>query len=117
MFVAPIDVILNDSEIVQPDVVVARRSQLSERGAEGAPILLVEVISPARPALDRDVKRRRYAANGVERYWLVDPVERTVECLRLVAGRFEPVATAAGDESLELPDAPGIQLRLQELWL
>ena len=57
-FVAPIDVILNDSEIVQPDVVVARRSQLSERGVEGAPILLVEVISPARPALDRNVKWR-----------------------------------------------------------
>ena len=59
----------------------------------------------------------RYAANGVERYWLVDPVARTIECLRLVAGSFELLAAAAGNESLELPDAPGIRLRLQELWL
>jgi Uma2 family endonuclease len=48
-FVSPIDVILNDAEIVQPDVVVARRGQVSDRGIEGAPPLLVEVLSPAGP--------------------------------------------------------------------
>jgi len=116
-FVAPIDVILSDAEIVQPDVVVARRSQVSPRGIEGVPILLVEVLSPARPALDRDVKRRRYAAHGVESYWLVDPVAHAVECLRLIAGGYEVVAAATGDGSLELPDLPGVRLELHQLWL
>jgi hypothetical protein len=41
---------------------------VSARGIEGAPLLLAEVVSPARPALDRQVKARRYATTGVERY-------------------------------------------------
>jgi len=93
-FVSPIDVILNDDEIVQPDVVVARRGQVSDRGIEGAPPLLVEVVSPTRPGLDREIKARRYAANGVERFWLVDPVARTMECFRLTGSDYR--ATAAG---------------------
>ena len=116
-FVAPIEVILNDNEIVQPDVVVARRTQLSGRGIEGAPLLLVEVISPARPALDRDVKARRYAANRVERYWLVDPAVRTVECFHLAGDAYAPVASARGDERLDVPDVPGVALHLDGLWL
>jgi Uma2 family endonuclease len=91
-FVAPIDVILTDSEIV-------------------------EVISPTRLDLDRDVKRRRYAAHDVARCWLVDPVARTVECLRLVAGRYETAAAGANDGWLEVPDASGIRLGRLELWL
>lgn len=90
--------ILNDAEIVQPDVVVARRGQVSGRGIEGAPPILVEVLSPTRPSLDREVKARRYAANGVERFWLVDPASRTLECFDLVDGRYVPVATASGTE-------------------
>jgi Uma2 family endonuclease len=116
-FVSPIDVILNDREIVQPDVVVARRGQVSGRGIEGAPPLLVEVVSPTRPSLDREVKARRYAANGVERFWLVDPVARTVECFRLVGAQYQGTAAASGNGTLELADLPGVALPLERLWL
>ena len=84
-FVSPIDVILHDAEIVQPDVVVACRRQVSGRGIEGAPPLLVEVVSPTRPGLDREIKAKRYAENGVERFWLVDPLARTIEWLMVPA--------------------------------
>ena len=114
-FVSPIDVILNDAEIVQPDVVVVRRGQVSGRGIEGAPVLLAEVLSPARPSLDREVKARRYAANGVERFWLVDPAARTVECFDLVEGRYVPAAGAGGAEALAI--GPGLQLELARLWM
>ena len=116
-FVSPIDVILNDREIVQPDALVARRDQVSSRGIEGAPLLLVEVVSPARPGLDREIKARRYAANGVERFWLVDPAARTIECLRLVDGRYDITATAAGDDTLDIGDLRGLTLPLPRLWL
>jgi Uma2 family endonuclease len=116
-FVSPIDVILNDREIVQPDVVVARRGQVSGRGIEGAPPLLVEVVSPTRPGLDREIKARRYAANGVERFWLVDPAARTVECFRLVDGRYDATAAASGTARLEITDLPGMALDLERLWL
>ena len=114
-FVSPIDVILNEAEIVQPDVVVARRGQVSGRGIEGAPPLLVEVSSPTRPALDREVKARRYAANGVARLWLVDPVARTVECFDLVDGRYVPMAAGNGIETVSI--APGLSLELDRLWM
>ena len=116
-FASPIDVILNDAEIVQPDVVVARRGQVSGRGIEGAPPLLVEVVSPTRPSLDREVKARRYAANGVERFWLVDPVARTLECYRLAGERYEITATASGNATLDIGDLPGLTLPLERLWL
>ncbi len=114
-FVSPIDVILNDAEIVQPDVVVARRGQVSDRGIEGAPLLLVEVVSPTRPGLDREVKARRYAANGVERFWLADPIARTVECSGRVDGTYVLVAAASGTETLAI--APGLHLELARLWM
>jgi Uma2 family endonuclease len=116
-FVSPIDVILNDAEIVQPDAVVARRGQVSGRGIEGAPPLLVEVLSPARPNLDREVKARRYAANGVERFWLVDPVARTIECFELVDGRYALRAAASGQERVALAHPPGLSLDLARLWM
>jgi Uma2 family endonuclease len=114
-FVSPIDVILNDAEIVQPDVVVARRGQVSGRGIEGAPPLLVEVVSPTRPSLDRNVKAKRYAANGVGRFWLADPAARTVETFELVDGRYVPLAAGSGNETLAV--APGLSLELAGLWL
>jgi Uma2 family endonuclease len=114
-FVSPIDVILNDAEIVQPDVVVARRGQVSDRGIEGAPRQLVEVVSPTRPSHDREVKARRYAANGVARFWLADPAARTVECFELVGGRYVPTTAGSGSEILAI--APGLTLELARLWL
>lgn len=117
VFVSPIDVILSDSEIVQPDVLIARFSQVSERGIEGAPSLIVEVVSPTRLHLDRDIKARRYAAHGVERYWLVDPVARSLESLRLADGAYVPVGAGEGDTILDLADVPGLRVDLQPLWL
>jgi Uma2 family endonuclease len=117
VFVSPIDVVLSDSEIVQPDVVVARLSQVSERGIEGAPRLLVEVVSPARPHLDRDIKARRYAAHGVERYWLVDPAARRLDCLRLADGHYIATVSGTGDSVIETPDVPGLRVDLRPLWL
>jgi Uma2 family endonuclease len=116
-FVSPIDVILNDSEIVQPDVVVARRGQVSGRGIEGAPSLLVEVVSPTRPSLDRDIKARRYAANGVERFWLVDPVAHTIECFHLVEARYQLTAAGSGTATVDITDLPGLVLPLERLWM
>ena len=116
-FVSPLDVILNDSEIVQPDVVVARRGQVSGRGIEGAPLLLVEVLSSTRPGLDREIKARRYAANGVERFWLVDPVARTMECFRLAGTEYRATATGSGGGAFDIADIPGLTLSLDRLWL
>jgi Uma2 family endonuclease len=112
----PVAVFLDRETVAQPDVVVARRKQLSARGVEGAPQLVVEVVTSASAERDRDVKMRSYAAAKVERYWLVDVDRRTVEC----QGRHRPAGASTVSLSrgvLAPADLPGFELRLERLWL
>jgi len=117
VFYAPLDVILVADDVVQPDLVVVRDpTQLSSRGIEGVPFLLVEVISPGRARYDRTVKAQRYAAGGVPHYWIVDPQARRLECFRLEEGRYTLRATGTGNEVVEVPDFPGLRIPLATLW-
>jgi len=75
IFDAPIDVILSDHDVVQPDLAVvalSRQHIVSERGIEGPPDIVVEIVSPHSRVLDRRVKRQTYARFGVAEYWIVD---------------------------------------------
>jgi Uma2 family endonuclease len=117
VFVAPVDVILSPHDVVQPDLVaVTQASQISERGIEGAPHLVAEVLSPTTAAYDRTTKSRRYAALGVTHYWLVDPAARRLECYRRRGEAWVPMAEAVGDGVLAHPDFPGVSLSLSRLW-
>ena len=117
VFNAPLDVILADDDIVQPDLlVVAERPQISGRGIEGAPLVVVEILSPSRPAYDRLTKARRYADRAVPHYWIVDPDARTVECFRLEDGTYRLAASAASLEEFEVPAFPGLTIALAGLW-
>ena len=87
---APFDVILSPTKVVQPDLLVfrweRRKVALAKRGAEQAPDLVVEVISPSNPKHDRTRKRRFYARNGIREYWLVDLDAQSIEVLELIEG-------------------------------
>ncbi|MEM1118715.1 MAG: Uma2 family endonuclease, partial [Bacteroidota bacterium] len=85
---APVDVYLAAETVVQPDVLYVtaeRRDRLSERGVEGAPTLVAEVLSPSTAYLDLSRKRRLYEASGVDEYWILDPEEQAVEVLTRTA--------------------------------
>ena len=83
VFFAPIDVYLPGQETpVQPDIVfIAKegRAVISERGVEGAPDLVVEILSPRTWWRDRRVKMPLYEETGVPEFWLIDLKARTVE--------------------------------------
>ena len=115
---APLDVILADDDVVQPDLVVVRDpAQLSSRGVEGAPFLVVEVISPGRAHYDRTVKAQRYAARGVPHYWIVDPEARRLEGFRLGGeGHYTLQAAGTENEVVEVPDLPALTIPLATLW-
>lgn len=92
-FVAPIDVILPEKlgDPVQPDIVVICRESLhiiEELNIQGAPDLVVEVLSPSNPAHDRNLKYDLYAEAGVQEYWIIDPHRRTVEIHLLRSGAY-----------------------------
>jgi Uma2 family endonuclease len=76
VFNAPIDVILGDTNVVQPDLAIVRSSRrelITDRGIEGAPDVVVEILSPGTSGRDRHLKTGIYARHGVPEYWIVDP--------------------------------------------
>lgn len=117
VFPAPLDVILGQHDIAQPDVVVVARSLLSQRGVEGAPLLVVEVLSPSTSRRDRGTKAERYSALGIQHYWLVDPERHAVECRRLQDGAYVLEARGEGTAALAVPGFPGLTIELAALWL
>ena len=82
--IAPFDVFLAPDQAVQPDVFYLsadRRDRISERGIEGSPTLVAEVLSPSTAYLDVSVKRRAYEESEIEEYWVIDPGEESVMVL------------------------------------
>ncbi len=119
VFYAPLDVILSDTTVVQPDLVyidTGRSGLVSERGIEGPPTLVVEILSPSTATLDRMTKPRLYARHRVPFLWLVDPDRRTVEAFALgEAGYGEPVV-ASGSTPAALPPFPALSVVPDALW-
>jgi Uma2 family endonuclease len=86
VFISPFDVILSNTDVVQPDLVFIssqRQEIITERGCEGAPDLVVEVLSRSTRERDTEIKRKLYANYGIPEYWLVDPEAQTIEVLNL----------------------------------
>jgi Uma2 family endonuclease len=117
VFNAPIDLILTDHDVTQPDlVVVADPAAVTRRGIEAVPLLIVEVLSPSTERYHRQVKARRYGALGVPHYWVLDPDARRLECFRNDGGAFVVSAGADGDGSLAAPEFEGLTLDLAAIW-
>ncbi len=95
--------LFGEGDYVEPDLVFVRRERggqvLSDRGVEGAPDLVVEIVSPASEARDRGIKLDRYRLFGVGGYWIVDPEREAVEVWALGDGAAESVRYG-GDERL-----------------
>ena len=116
---APLDVILSDTSIVQPDIVYldpARLSAISRRGVEGPPTLAIEIISPSTTLIDRSTKHQLYARHAVPFFWLVDPEGRTVEAFVLGPQGYSLALRASGTEPVSPPPFPDLALIPAPLW-
>lgn len=83
---APVDVVLSESEVVQPDILYVSEERISiveERAVRGAPDLVVEIVSPYSYKRDTEDKKRIYANHGVKEYWIVLPELKIIEVLTL----------------------------------
>ena len=121
VFIAPLDVVLADDTVLQPDLLLLtpRGKARIVRGIEGPPDLAVEILSPTSIRRDRGIKRATYARFGVGEYWLVDLVGRMIEVYRLEAGpqpgyRLERIY-GPGDV-LTTPLLPALALDLAKLF-
>jgi Uma2 family endonuclease len=115
-FVAPLDVTLAEHSVVQPDVIFIshERREIALERIEGAPDLVVEVLSPSTVGRDRGEKQQLYASAGVDEYWLVDPAAEQIEFLVREGGRFAldlPV-----DGAYRSSVIPGLQIDVISFW-
>lgn len=119
VFFAPLDVVLDQYNVVQPDLLYVARERLGivkAANIQGAPDLVVEILSPATAEWDRVTKRRLYERFDVQELWLVDPEARTVEVaarqgIQLVTVQVYPVGT-----SLTSPLLSGFTLDVGQLF-
>ena len=98
VLLAPFDVRLSRITVLEPDLLVSWRADLTTARMEGPPLLAVEILSPSTRRIDVSAKRLAYEAAGVPAYWLVDPEAPSLTVLELEAGRYVERATVTGDE-------------------
>lgn len=96
---APFAVQTDVSNEVQPDVLVARFDELTDKNLPAAPVLAVEVLSPSGRLIDLNLKRAAYERMGTPSYWILDPNVPDLTVLELDAdGRYQEVTRVLGDE-------------------
>ncbi len=118
-FYAPIDCILSDTTIVQPDLVYLatdRMAAISGRGIEGPPTLVIEILSPSTTQIDRSVKFQLYARYGVPYCWIVDPDARTIEAHDLAGNAYELTGRMEGERWVGLHPFPELPLEPASVW-
>ncbi|MBD3268103.1 Uma2 family endonuclease [bacterium] len=118
LFPAPMDVVLSQANVVQPDVfIVCEADKILEHAIQGAPDVIFEILSPSSQKLDRAEKRDLYERYGVKEYCIVDPALKLVEMYRLATnGFYQKSQILDENEKLELASLPGITLQLQEVF-
>ena len=115
---APFDVHLGE-DVVQPDILFiskARSKIITEEEIQGAPDLVIEILSSATAERDRTYKKTLYARHGVQEYWIVDPEKRTVEVMTLGKAGFESPGTYGKMDSLKSPIFPGLTINLSDVF-
>jgi Uma2 family endonuclease len=122
VYAAPLDIILSDANVVEPDIVFVSREHLAivgDSGVQGGPDLVVEIVSPSSRRTDEVTKRRLFDRFAVREYWVVDPEIEVVKVYRRTDdGAFACAAEPSREESgvLNTPLLPGFAFALGELF-
>lgn len=116
---APVDVYLGETETYQPDIIFIARERLKiieRERINGAPDLVVEILSPATAYYDLRKKFKVYERCGVKEYWIVDPEEKSVEIYLLQDGKFRLDQQAAGEGSVASRVLEGFTVTLASIF-
>lgn len=119
IFFSPIDLYINSKNVFQPDLVFLsdnNKKFLTERGIEGPPDLVVEIISPSNSYTDRNQKKNSYLQFGILEYWIVDPGNETIEIYTPEGGLDVPVFFASKEGEISSAILKGRTFNLKEIF-
>ena len=116
---APCDVVLSETDVVQPDILfvsAARASTIGEKYINAAPDMVVEILSPSTAQRDQTLKAKIYEKYGVRELWIVSPEARTIEVLTNRESRFSRAAIYGFGDTLRSPLLPDFELSLEKIF-
>ncbi len=119
VFFSPCDVALSEHNTFQPDIIFVSKENadiITDANIQGAPDLVVEIISPSSTGRDWVVKRDLYAKYGVKEYWLIDPINRTLWVMLLRDGYLELAATYHEGDTLVASTIKGFTVNLSDIF-
>mgnify|MGYP001611682577 CR=1 FL=1 len=116
---APIDICLGETEVYQPDIIFIsneRRSIIGEKNVEGPPDLVIEILSPSTAYYDLKQKKTVYARSGVKEYWIVDPMEKSIEVFENTGTEFSLNNRAVAGETVRSKLLEGFTVALEKIF-
>ena len=119
VFSAPYDVVLSDVDIVQPDLLFVSNERSHIRtpaNIQGAPDLVVEILSPSTASRDWRDKLDLYERYGVKEYWVADPDAHRIWVMLLVDGCFDEVGSYGRGDVLASPTLKGFTVELDQIF-
>ena len=119
VYSAPFDVLFTDTDVVQPDLMFVSRERehiLTPANVQGAPDLIVEVLSPSSSTRDWRAKRELYATHGVPEYWIIDPTNRIVSVMLLQDGVLQIEQTRTEDDTATSTILDGFNVSLDSIF-
>ena len=119
IYAAPFDVVLTDTDVVQPDLLFVSNERahiITDENVQGAPDLVIEILSPSTAERDKTFKRSLYAKHGVKEYWLVDTDAETVTVLVWDAHHFVEIGVCGKGQTLSSPTLKGFTLNSDEIF-
>lgn len=116
LFFAPLDVQLDDLNVVQPDIFWiapdSKKAAITAKRVVGAPDLIIEILSPSTASFDRKRKFKLYETHGVCELWLVDPDVGLVEVWHRVDSKFTRLDVYESGETFDSPSAGVVEVAL-----
>ena len=119
VFSAPYDVLFSDTQVVQPDILFVSNEREHIRtpaNIQGAPDMIVEILSPSSVRRDWSYKRELYASHSVREYWIVDPVHQIVSVMLLQDGELKIVGTYTEGDTVTSSTLEGFSISLNEIF-
>ncbi len=120
LFFAPLDVLLSESNVVEPDLLFILNENshiITKENIKGVPDFLIEILSPSNRRYDVKKKRALYERYGVKEYWLVDPDLENIQKFILKEGNYVDCGTFEENTTITCDVIQGLSFEVKEVFI